>query len=481
MNLSRFRSSALIRRLKSNPLLLILSITVLSRLIYLCWDYPLWWDSHIYIGLGKYIFSAGEAGIWEPFRPLVHPFILGLLWKLNLNVIIIGKIMDIIFSTFSVFLVYRITQKIYGQNTAIFSSILLSLTPVFIMFTGLILTEPLALFLGLLGAYYFFKEPSQKNLFLGGLFGGLSFLTKFPMGILFLAMISAILISKKTPMSPASNCYRILFLTLGFLTPLIPYLILNYFLYQDIFLPFVVGSWIVTTATWFYGSGWTYYFDHFFLGNVLYLLFLPAVILFLKRKEWQDYRRSTLFLASILILAYFWYLPRKETRYLVLALPSMAILTGEFISYLYSKTKARQKQVLKPLAFVVLFGILLLFPLPLSLDMERPPTFEKEVSQVIKVHNIDGEVLTSDPAFVSFLNQPIVTLDGMGFSTRIYEQQKGKYQLIFLNHCYLACPPEDTNCLTQKKQFLSRIYSENTLEFTTSFKNCTYAILLPKS
>src|SRR3989338_4217094 len=58
----------------------------------------IWWDSSVYVGMGKYIYSLGEAGLWESSRPLIWPLILGFFWKLNLDYILFGKLFVIFFS-----------------------------------------------------------------------------------------------------------------------------------------------------------------------------------------------------------------------------------------------------------------------------------------------------------------------------------------------------------------------------------------------
>ena len=81
-----------LQKIKEQPLIFILSLCFIVRIFYISLDHPLWWDSHVYIGMGKYLFSGGEKGVWESFRPLIHPLILGSIWKLKLNVVLIGKI-----------------------------------------------------------------------------------------------------------------------------------------------------------------------------------------------------------------------------------------------------------------------------------------------------------------------------------------------------------------------------------------------------
>lgn len=487
------RIKTLLSKLYEQPLWPILALALLIRLIFLAVDYPLWWDSHVYIGMGKFLFSEGKNGMWEPFRPLIHPFLLGIAWKSGFNVIWIGKILDLIFSLVSIVVLYKIAEKVYSKRTAVLSSIIFALSPVFIMFTGLILTEPLAILLGLIGIYILVKEqpgPSAKKYFWGGLFLGLSFLTKFPQGILLAAAAVALLLTKIKidTNKPDTKIFDSLldklrlssFLLFGFIIPVLPYLALNYNLYQDIFLPFTSGSWIITTATWAYNSEWWYYLYWFFVKNPLYLLFFPALYLFYKKKEWQDRQKSIIALAVILILAYFWYLPRKEVRYVVLALPFLSLMIGNFINYLYELNL--EKKILKPAAFWIIFGILIILPIPFNLHFERPPTFEKEITQVMETENINDNslILASDPSFVSFLNNPIITLDGIEFAPMVYSRQKGKYSLLFVNDCDLTCPPQNNYCYNRKKELLETMNNENNIEFSSSFKECTYIIFTPK-
>jgi 4-amino-4-deoxy-L-arabinose transferase-like glycosyltransferase len=415
-----------------------------------------------------------------------------------------GKLLDVIFSLLSVYLVYRLAEELYGKRAALFAGLLFSLNPVFIIFTGLVLTEPLALFLGLSGMWLFFRRkesepscshPSYLYLYLGGFLFGLSFLTKFPQGMLFGVALLIIIFhpgyfSLTTLLYPKlkTKLFAAIWLSLGFFTVVLPYLILNHYLYNNWWWPFAAGTSIMSTATWLYGTSWSYYLTEFFLRNWIYLLFFPLLWWFWKQKEWKDYRKSTLLLLSLLFLAYFLYLPRKEVRYLVLVLPYLCLLLGGFMDYLYNRLTSISlpslKPILKPYAFFILFALLLLLPLPTSLNLERPPTFEKEISQIIREENITGSILTSDPSFVSFLDLPVVTLDGMEFSTVIYQQQRSHYQLLFLNDCDLACPPlydsRGKECLEQKKMLLGQMWKDNNIKFSMGFKNCTYSILLPK-
>ena len=461
-----------------NPLLSILLLSLIMRLFYLSLSNPLWWDSHVYIGMGKYIFSGGEIGIWESFRPLLHPLILGAFWKLKFNSIIIGKILDLIFSLTAIYLTYLVGKKIFSKKVGLISALILSLTSLFIMFTGLILTEPLAITLSLLGILFFINQKNAFKIFLAGFFVALSFLTKFPQGIIFAALIFILIIKKDKLITKIKNLTSI---TIGFFIPIMPYLIFNYFRYQNIFEPFISGSWIVTTSTWVYGSGIFFYLIHFFLRYWIFLFFFVYVYYFFKNKHWQDSNKTTLLTIIILFLLYFTFqVPRKEIRYLVTILPFLTTVIAYTVIRIYKKLKNEQKPILKPLAFIIICTLIIIVHIPISLHFDKVPTFEEEINTVIADYNIKKPIMTSDPAFFSYSDKPIIILDaGLEFGPIIYQKNKNNYGLLFLNSCDLICPPNNQTCLNKKEQFQQLISQENKEVFTETYKNCTYYIYLP--
>ena len=88
----------------------ILIIALIARLI-LFFDYhPIWWDSAVYIGMGKYIFSLGNQGLWEPLRPIIWPIILGFFWKIKLDPLFFGRLLNVFLSLGAVYLTYIISK-----------------------------------------------------------------------------------------------------------------------------------------------------------------------------------------------------------------------------------------------------------------------------------------------------------------------------------------------------------------------------------
>jgi len=463
--------------IKQKPFFFVLVFSFLIRIFYLSINWPLWWDAHVYIGMGKYIFTGGEIGIWESFRPLIHPFLIGLIWKLGLNPIAFGKILDLLFSLIAIAAFYKIVKQVSDKKTAFFSSLIFSVTPIFLMHTGMILTEPLAMTFGLLGLYLLLGHQHKTKIFLAGVLLSLAFLTKFTLWTYIAGVAIVLLFNKETLWGKTKNIF---FLGVGFLLPLIPYLILNQYKYGNILEPFLSGSMIVGTATWLYGQGWSYYFLHFFLSNPIFLFSIYYGYLFFRRKIDVTGHSIITLTITILTLVYFIFIvPRKEPRYLVIIIPFLAFFAVKVILMIYENLKQQQKPFIKPKAFLLVVLLLLLVPMPANLSFESAPAFRTEIQQIITEKNITGTIVSSDPSFVSFLDNKIITLDGMEFAAKIYGKLEEPYQLIFINDCDLICKPKDNECVSEKAELLAQIEIENKEIFNKTIKTCNYKIYLP--
>ena len=142
--------------IKNKKIFFILLLALLIRLFFLIFQYhDTWWDSAVYIGMGKYIFSNGSVGLWEPARPLIWPLFLGILWKLKLDVILFGRILLLFFSLGSIYLTYLIGKRIFNKKIALLAAALLSFTPTYLFYSTVLLSSIPSLFFGLLSVYFF--------------------------------------------------------------------------------------------------------------------------------------------------------------------------------------------------------------------------------------------------------------------------------------------------------------------------------------
>ncbi|MCH7516408.1 MAG: glycosyltransferase family 39 protein [Bacteroidetes bacterium] len=143
-----------------NNISIILIITLFIALYYSYIDFnaDLWWDSSVYIGMGKYIYSAGNSGLYEASRPLVWHLILGFFWKLGFDVILFGKISVLLFGIGTIILTYLIAHELFDKKIALLSSLLLIFSPTFFLFNSVMLAGIPSAFFFLLGFYLFIKK-----------------------------------------------------------------------------------------------------------------------------------------------------------------------------------------------------------------------------------------------------------------------------------------------------------------------------------
>lgn len=142
------------------------SFFVLS--LYLFHPADLWWDSSVYVAMGKYIFSFGKAGIWEASRPLVWAAILGFYWMIGLDPVLFGTVTNILFNVGCIILTYLIGRKLFDDKIGFVSALLLTFSPTFFRFTTILYTEISSLFFVLLGFYLFLlKKYTWSGFVLG--------------------------------------------------------------------------------------------------------------------------------------------------------------------------------------------------------------------------------------------------------------------------------------------------------------------------
>ena len=142
---------------KIKPIIIILIIAFLARLIFLFDYHQIWWDSAVYIGMGKCIFSLGQQGLWEPLRPVLWPFVLGFLWKIKLDPIIFGRLLNVFLSLGIIYLTYFISKDIFDEKAALISSIIISFSSIFFFSTFRLYTEIPTIFLVLLSFYFLLR------------------------------------------------------------------------------------------------------------------------------------------------------------------------------------------------------------------------------------------------------------------------------------------------------------------------------------
>ena len=247
---------------KHNTIAIIIGLFIFANLILLNFYTDVWWDAAVYAGMGKYILSMGNAGLWESSRPLAWPIILGFIWKLKLDVVFFGKILSLLSSAGILLLAYLIAKEIFDKRVALLSVFFLALTPTFFFFSKIMLSDIISAFFVLFAVYLLIIK---KNLF-SGLFFGIAFMTRFLQLIPFAIIIILFLIYNKNDKKLMKNSFSII---AGFFIPVVPYLFLNYFIYGNPLLPFFEQVFLTQNTGWMWLEPWWFYFSGLFRENFL--------------------------------------------------------------------------------------------------------------------------------------------------------------------------------------------------------------------
>ncbi|MDO8661514.1 MAG: hypothetical protein Q7K43_06500, partial [Candidatus Woesearchaeota archaeon] len=78
-------------QLTKNCIWWVLGLMLVVRLLFVFDWHEVWWDSGVYIGMGKWLWSLSTSGLWEDFRPVLWPIVLGFFWKIGLNPVFVAR------------------------------------------------------------------------------------------------------------------------------------------------------------------------------------------------------------------------------------------------------------------------------------------------------------------------------------------------------------------------------------------------------
>jgi 4-amino-4-deoxy-L-arabinose transferase-like glycosyltransferase len=404
------------------------------------------WDESVYIGMGKYLYSSGESGLWESIRPIGLPLLTGFFWKIGGMEwqLYLSKIFSLLFAVGTIFLTYIIARKIYGRTSGIIAAALLALSAVFFHHAGLILTDIISTFFMLLAVYFYisFKSQLGKNktspkradsnrnaliFFLIGLTSATALLFRFPHGILIIFFSVLILLDIKYKNARFND---LVFFLLG-LTIILPFLIFNYSMYAQytanafdaIFRPFILGSIhqgnIYQSVQGFWNNI-SYYIIALLLINPLLFLAFFSIRKAIDKRSIKNARNKTMYNEShkmtcdvilklyVLMCAYLIYLTyiaNKQERFLLMILPIVIILSSGVIIHYISDNKS----VWKHLRYSIMATLLVIFILFNIQSMARPyyyngsQAYDSSIA-LYKYYNNNNAttILTTDPVFAVY-------------------------------------------------------------------------------
>jgi hypothetical protein len=390
----------------------LLAFFVLAKVAFVLTQHPVIWDEAVYIGMGKYLLSGGEAGLWEQIRPPGLPLLLGFLWWLRLDPILFGELLAVGFAALCLWLTARIGRRLFGEREGLIAAGLLALMPVFFLYSSYLLTEipSTALVLAALNAVL------AGDAFSAGLAAGAALLFRFPQGIALPAFSLAFLARKDW-----KGLGR--FLT-GWMLLFLPFAAINYAAYH----PYTSEAWHAALRPFLLAaphaanpavpaSNALFHLKTLLGEAPAFALAVLGLAWLIARRAWRQRGVIELIILAAAFAGYFTLIPNRQDRYLLHFLPYLALLaaagaTGFIHAHL--RTSGLRQTALRILGVVALFTLVFGAGWSLVRDLSFYPWRTAEPAPITEYyryfadHPAGGPVLTADPVLAAYTDLRLI-------------------------------------------------------------------------
>mgnify|MGYP001609020117 FL=1 len=421
----------------------IISLFLCANIIFLNFYSDVWWDSSVYIGMGKYIFSFGKSGLWEESRPLIFPFILGIGWKLGFDAVYFGRVVSVIFAILTILMTYSIGLKLFSKKAGLLAAFFTAFSYTFLFYSPNILTEmPSMLFLLL--AFYFFLG---NRFFLMGLTAGIAVMTRLFQTFALIGLGLVFLVSmRKKP----NFARKLFYCAAGFLMLVLPYLILNYYIYNDMLEPFKVQTHLTRTTGWMHYEEALFYIKGLLKENFFIVLLLLLPLFFRK-----DHGFLALFLIPSIYLTIFSIVRNKDMRYALIAMPFLYLLLSYCMIQIYNKIKH------KKLALAVFALLSAAWTATTFMSFQNIVLYNYQRNDEGFLHFQDylrdnnGNAWITNPLYALHSDQKI---DGLLYFyssqnlINFINYKKDYVDTILFNSCDIPCPPAELDSLCPERR-----------------------------
>jgi len=458
-----------------------------------------WPDEGIYVALGKYIFSNGTYGLFEPFRPFLLPIILGILWKLGLNPLVFGYAFEFLMALTCIIVTWKITEKFFGKKYALISCIFILTNIQFIINSTRILADVPALAFAIISVYFFMN----KKYFLSGVFSGISFMTRFTYGVLPVIIIVIYLFESiyynkpkrfKTKIRNRKDLFKkglfeTIELFIGFIIVTLPYFIYSKIFYGSFTWTLKSADALVKGYAWFAEySGFFIYLKKMFVGMPLILLSILGIFYFfmfvlLDRKKLKVLEFRLLLLSTFCFLFYIIYFGifvRQEFRYALHMIFFASILISFGINCLDKIFKNNLLSAALTIIVMLLLLVQIVNQLNYVIDIYKGEYYSKSENELIDFlrKNIKkGDFLlttTTTPAI--YFDNKMLGFASYDYALGVLKENKWRKGLIIVNTCAYGCASDDYDCQEKRIEFLKELEKER-LIFETEINNeCSYKV-----
>jgi len=406
------------------------------------------WDAATYVSMGKYIFSAGQIGFIEPARPLLWPLLLGWFWKCGVDPMVIGLVLELIFSMGVLILTYMIGVIAFDKKTAFIASLLLGLSPVFFFWGSTQLTDIPASFFNLLAVLLFLQGVPL----FAGMAAGLAINTKFVHVLLPLFLFFWYLaVSKKSGRIRQACGFAV-----GFAVVAALFLLAALFLYGDALRAVTDGKLVYSYHQYSFVEGVWRSFDIFFkTEGWWYAFFFVAGVWGILRSAMKEKALLVLCLTGVMF-SWIPLLATEVSRFSLAGLPFFYLIATRGM-LVFAEWATRLVRWMG----IVLFVLLLWF---VVIQVQRDCTMNCDIKlsdfQVFAAKNMPllkgKKIWVSHPATLVYTDLKVEELIYYGQIvpkiTRLHEAD-----IVFFDSRDVNCYQADLICIDNRKKFAQRL------------------------
>lgn len=294
-------------------LALMFIISAGARLVYLFRNQYMWWDEAVYLAMAEAF--SGNFYMFEYFRPPLWPFLLSVFPK----TVFAGKAVSLLISLVAMPVVFRLAKRSLGESKGLLITFFYAFNHFSLFFAGIAATESLCvllLFVSLFSFYNASLSNSRRDWVLAGLSFGLAVMTRHTAAFFIFPVIAYLIVTGGLYKKP-QRCGFLIMLLYSILV-LSPWLVSMRILFGNMFYAQLemVGTSEPVSPIFYLAS------MPFFLGvqGLLILLTIPHA-----KKDRFILLSLISFLTGLLLLSL---VSHKETRYLMVLLPSIVSLEG---------------------------------------------------------------------------------------------------------------------------------------------------------
>ncbi|MBI3051560.1 glycosyltransferase family 39 protein [Candidatus Woesearchaeota archaeon] len=427
----------------SKALILLLLLFLAAQAGFLLSEKSPYWDEAVYSSMGKYLFSAGSTGLWEPARPTALPMLLGAMWTAGVPGLWTAAMLAIAIGCLA--LTYLIAKEYSGSTQALLAASTLVVTPIFFKNSSLLLTDVPGAAAALLSIYLLMRQKYAWS----GAAAAIAFQTKYPHILLIPGLCVAMALYRKQGKIPS-------FLA-GFALAILPFLALNTLMSGSPLYPYIQYSAYQQNPAYSVDglASNLLYYPSFLLQNPILLLSIPGAAIALKRKQ-----AIPVLACLAAYAAYFTIISNKQERLILAFLPLLAILVAVYFSQLsgyISKLKnARAYATIMALAAMAAA----LTPAIIADYREAlapQPGFQYAT-------NLTGTILTTEPRFSWQSSAKFLTFyENPDVSIMDYKAKVAEADYVIYKPDYYPCERIGEECERKKEELHNLIKKENRL------------------